>query len=393
MQGVLAPVLTPFDSQLNPDEGRFVSFCRKLLDDGCAGLVPFGTTGEANSLSVEERERLLDALLEGGVPAEKLIPGTGCAALPDTVRLSKKAARAGCAGVLVLPPFYYKNPSEEGLYRSFAQAIDKTGEGRLRVYLYHIPGVPGRHSPAADRAIVEGISGRRHRHQGQLARAREHARDAARIPRIRGVRRDREVPPRHPAGGRSGLHHRDGERERAGDLARLPRAQRGAAARDRRRARGFRETSPDRGPERSDRAAHRRCPVARRPAAAGRVVTRPASVAQGNVKPLSCSRSADLRNFPVAVRGICVRKTKASGSQNLAKRGSSQERSSPSEALAPSLRTTHATGRSDHFGCETATTAASFTAGWPIRAFSISTELIHSPPLLIRSLERSVMRT
>jgi 4-hydroxy-tetrahydrodipicolinate synthase len=141
MQGVLAPVLTPFDSQLNPDPGRFVSFCRKLLDDGCAGLVPFGTTGEANSLSVEERERLLDALLEGGVPAEKLIPGTGCAALPDTVRLSKKAARAGCAGVLVLPPFYYKNPSEEGLYRSFAQAIDKTGEGRLRVYLYHIPQV------------------------------------------------------------------------------------------------------------------------------------------------------------------------------------------------------------------------------------------------------------
>jgi len=141
MQGVLAPVLTPFDSQLNPDPGRFVSFCRKLLDDGCTGLVPFGTTSEANSLSVEERERLLDALLEGGVPAEKLIPGTGCAALPDTVRLSKKAARAGCAGVLVLPPFYYKNPSEEGLYRSFAQAIDKTGEERLRVYLYHIPQV------------------------------------------------------------------------------------------------------------------------------------------------------------------------------------------------------------------------------------------------------------
>jgi 4-hydroxy-tetrahydrodipicolinate synthase len=141
MQGVLAPVLTPFDSRLNPDPGRFVTFCRKLLDDGCTGLVPFGTTGEANSLSVEERERLLDALLEGGVPAEKLIPGTGCAALPDTVRLSKKAARAGCAGVLVLPPFYYKNPSEEGLYRSFAQAIDKTGEGQLRLYLYHIPQV------------------------------------------------------------------------------------------------------------------------------------------------------------------------------------------------------------------------------------------------------------
>jgi 4-hydroxy-tetrahydrodipicolinate synthase len=141
MQGVLAPVLTPFDRDLDPDPARFVRFCRMLLDEGCTGLAPFGTTSEANSLSVDERERLLDALLEAGVPPQNLIPGTGCAALPDTVRLSRKAARAGCAGVLMLPPFYYKNLTEEGLYRSFAQAIDRTGEGRLRVYLYHIPQV------------------------------------------------------------------------------------------------------------------------------------------------------------------------------------------------------------------------------------------------------------
>src|SRR2546430_17132644 len=101
MQGVLAPVLTPFDSQLNPDPARFVRFCRQLLEDGCAALVPFGTTGEANSLSVEERERLLDVLLEGGVPAGRPLPGTGCAALPDAGRLSKKGARARGAGVVV----------------------------------------------------------------------------------------------------------------------------------------------------------------------------------------------------------------------------------------------------------------------------------------------------
>jgi 4-hydroxy-tetrahydrodipicolinate synthase len=141
MQGVLAPVLTPFDRDLNPDAPRFARFCRSLLEQGCSGLAPFGTTSEANSLSVDERERLLDAVLEAGVPAEKLIPGTGCAALPDTVRLSRKAARAGCAGVLMLPPFYYKNLSEEGLYRSYAQAIDRAAEPRLRVYLYHIPQV------------------------------------------------------------------------------------------------------------------------------------------------------------------------------------------------------------------------------------------------------------
>ncbi len=141
MQGVLAPVLTPFDRDLNPDAARFVRFCWSLLDDGCSALAVFGTTSEANSLSLDEREGLLDAVLDAGIPAQKLVPGTGCAALPDTVRLTRKAARAGCAGVLMLPPFYYKNLSAEGLYRSFAQAIDRAAEPRLRVYLYHIPQV------------------------------------------------------------------------------------------------------------------------------------------------------------------------------------------------------------------------------------------------------------
>ncbi|HET9752883.1 MAG TPA: dihydrodipicolinate synthase family protein [Myxococcales bacterium] len=141
MQGVLAPVLTPFDSNLDPDPALFLRHCSALLDDGCDALAPFGTTSEANSLSVEEREGLLAALVEGGVPPGRLVPGTGCCALSDTVRLSRAAARAGCAGVLMLPPFYYKNVSEEGLFRSFAAVIDRVGEPRLRVYLYHIPPV------------------------------------------------------------------------------------------------------------------------------------------------------------------------------------------------------------------------------------------------------------
>jgi 4-hydroxy-tetrahydrodipicolinate synthase len=141
MQGVLAPVLTPFDRELNPDAARFARFCKSLLEEGCSALAPFGTTSEANSLSLDERERLLDALLEAGIPPERLLPGTGCAAVTETARLTRKAARAGCAGVLMLPPFYYKNLSAEGLYRSFAQAIDRAGDSRVRVYLYHIPQV------------------------------------------------------------------------------------------------------------------------------------------------------------------------------------------------------------------------------------------------------------
>jgi 4-hydroxy-tetrahydrodipicolinate synthase len=141
LSGVLAPVLTPFGPDLSPDPRRFTRHCRWLLSQGCAGLAVFGTTSEANSLSVEEREALLSELLAGGVDAAKLLPGTGCCAITDTVRLTRAAVRAGCAGVLMLPPFYYKGVSEEGLFRAFAEVIERVGDSRLRVYLYHIPPV------------------------------------------------------------------------------------------------------------------------------------------------------------------------------------------------------------------------------------------------------------
>ena len=141
LSGVLAPVLTPFREDLSPDPGRFVRHCRWLLSQGCAGLAVFGTTSEANSLSVEEREALLQELLDAGIDPARLLPGTGCCALTDTVRLTRAAVRAGCAGVLMLPPFYYKGVSEEGLFRSFSEVIERVGDARLRVYLYHIPPV------------------------------------------------------------------------------------------------------------------------------------------------------------------------------------------------------------------------------------------------------------
>ena len=141
LSGVLAPVLTPFRRDLSPDAERLVAHCRWLLSHGCAALAPFGTTSEANSLSVEERERLLEALLDGGIPASRLVPGTGCCALPDTVRLTSHAVRRGCAGVLMLPPFYYKGVTDDGLFRAFAEVVERVADDRLRVYLYHIPPV------------------------------------------------------------------------------------------------------------------------------------------------------------------------------------------------------------------------------------------------------------
>lgn len=141
MRGVLAPVVTPFRRNLSPDPARFVRHCRWLLDHGCTGLAVFGTNSEANSLSVGERKDLLSRLVESGVPAARLVPGTGCCALTDTVELTAHAVTLGCAGVLMLPPFYYKGVSEDGLFRSFAEVIERVGDARLRVYLYHIPPV------------------------------------------------------------------------------------------------------------------------------------------------------------------------------------------------------------------------------------------------------------
>jgi 4-hydroxy-tetrahydrodipicolinate synthase len=140
IKGLLSPVVTPFKSDLSPDPQRLVAQCRWLLTQNC-GLAVFGTNSEANSLSVGERVSLLDALLAGGVDPSRMMPGTGCCALPDTVRLTEHAVKAGCAGVLMLPPFYYKGVSDDGLFRSFAEVIERVGDARLRIYLYHIPPV------------------------------------------------------------------------------------------------------------------------------------------------------------------------------------------------------------------------------------------------------------
>ena len=141
IQGVLSPVVTPFSRDLSPDPERYLRHCKWLLAHGCSGLAVFGTNSEANSLSVDERMLLLEALVQGGVPASKLMPGTGMCALTDTVRLTAHAVKLGCAGVLMLPPFYYKGVSDEGLYRSFAEVIERVGDARLQLYLYHIPPV------------------------------------------------------------------------------------------------------------------------------------------------------------------------------------------------------------------------------------------------------------
>jgi len=140
IKGVLSPVVTPFDKDLNPDTARFINHCKWLISQGC-GLAAFGTNSEANSLSVNERMALLDAILAAGIDPARMMPGTGCCSISDSVRLTEHAVKAGCAGVLMLPPFYYKDVTEDGLFRSYSEVIQRVGDSRLRIYLYHIPPV------------------------------------------------------------------------------------------------------------------------------------------------------------------------------------------------------------------------------------------------------------
>lgn len=139
LRGVYAAVLTPLDDDYAPNLPMFVAHCRWLLETGCDGLAPLGTTGEANSLPVAQRLAVIAAAAEAGLPLGKFIFGSGSCALADAVTVTKAIVAAGGGGALVLPPFYYKNPSEDGLFAFFAELVERVGDRRLKLYLYHYP--------------------------------------------------------------------------------------------------------------------------------------------------------------------------------------------------------------------------------------------------------------
>ena len=143
VHGLWCAMLTPLDPAGGVDHGMLVAHAKSLLARGVDGVAPFGTTGEGQSFSVAEREAGIDALLAGGIPGERLVAASGCAALPETIALTRHGVQAGCAACLVLPPFFWKDASDEGLFAWYAQVIEAVGDARLRVYLYHIPQVSG----------------------------------------------------------------------------------------------------------------------------------------------------------------------------------------------------------------------------------------------------------
>jgi len=138
-KGVYSAALTPLKDDLSPDLRLMADHCKWLLANGADGLAILGTTGEANSFSVAERITMMEGLTDAGVPARTLMPGTGCCAIPDAVKLTKKAVELGTGGVLMLPPFYYKNPTDDGLFAAYSEVIQRVGDAGLKICLYHFP--------------------------------------------------------------------------------------------------------------------------------------------------------------------------------------------------------------------------------------------------------------
>lgn len=141
--GVFSAAATPLNADLAPDTGLLLAHCRQLLGSGCDGIALLGTTGEANSFSLNERKAMLEAMLAGGIAPDQIMPGTGVAAIPETVELTRHALSVGVGAVVMLPPFYYKGVSDEGLFAAYARIIEGIGDDRLRIILYHIPQMSG----------------------------------------------------------------------------------------------------------------------------------------------------------------------------------------------------------------------------------------------------------
>jgi 4-hydroxy-tetrahydrodipicolinate synthase len=141
--GVYCAATTPVTTDGNPDFHLFTAHCKALLEEGCDGVALLGTTGEANSFGLKQRMDILEKAIAGGVAPEKLLPGTAQTAIADTIEMTRHAVQAGVHGVVLLPPFYYKGVSAEGIYRAYARIIEGVKDDRLKVVLYHIPQVSG----------------------------------------------------------------------------------------------------------------------------------------------------------------------------------------------------------------------------------------------------------
>jgi len=143
LRGVIAAIATAVEETGELDCARSIALARFLLANGCDGLNVLGTTGEATSFSLEQRRRVMSAYAEAGLPLDRMMVGTGAAALADAIALTRHAAELGFAGALVLPPFYYKGVPDDGLVAVIEAILAATAARPIPLYLYHFPAQSG----------------------------------------------------------------------------------------------------------------------------------------------------------------------------------------------------------------------------------------------------------
>lgn len=143
LQGAWVAALTPLRQDLSADLPAMIAHYRWLLANGCDGIAVLGTTGEANSFTVAERRKVIDAVGESGLANDAVMVGTGCCAFPDTVELTRAVLAAGYDNVLMLPPFYYKGLGDDALFATYSEIVQRVGDSRLRIYVYDFPQMTG----------------------------------------------------------------------------------------------------------------------------------------------------------------------------------------------------------------------------------------------------------
>jgi 4-hydroxy-tetrahydrodipicolinate synthase len=156
MNGIWSAVLTPVDDDLSPDTSRAIPYYRELLQRGCDGINVLGTTGEAMSFNVDRRTRFIELLASSGLPMDRVMAGTGAASLADAVALTRCAFECGLAAALVMPPFFFRDATDDGIAAFFDKLLSRAHTVSGRVVLYNFPRMSGiTFNPALVERLVE----------------------------------------------------------------------------------------------------------------------------------------------------------------------------------------------------------------------------------------------
>ena len=155
IRGIWAAALTPVTADFQPDAAKAIPYYRELLENGCDGINVLGTTGEAMSLSAEQRVHYMRLLASSGLPMARMMAGTGAAALADAVELTRAALDCGFAAALIMPPFFYGEASDDGIAAFFDALFARAKLPRKSVLLYNFPRMSGvaLHADLVDRLV------------------------------------------------------------------------------------------------------------------------------------------------------------------------------------------------------------------------------------------------